>query len=40
MFDDFMLCFVSLLLILTQYNLWVVKTQLESLKKTLEEMDS
>jgi transposase len=40
MFDDFMLCFVSLLLVLTQYNLWVVKTQLESLKKTLEEMDS
>lgn len=40
MFDDFMLCFVSLLLVLTQYNLWVVKTQLEALKKTLEEMDS
>jgi hypothetical protein len=40
MFDNFLLCFVSVLLILTQYNLWVVKTQLESLKKTLEEMDN
>ena len=35
MFENFLLCFVSVLLVITQYNIWVVKNQLESLKKTL-----
>ena len=39
MFENFLLCFVSALLIMTQYNIWVVKIQLESLKKTLEKLD-
>jgi hypothetical protein len=39
MFENFLLCFVSVLLIITQYNIWVVKTQLESLKKTLSKLD-
>jgi len=38
MFENFLLCFVSVLLIITQYNIWVVKNQLESLKKTLKEL--
>lgn len=39
MFENFLLCFVSVLLIVTQYNIWVVKTQLESLKETLNKLD-
>jgi hypothetical protein len=35
MFENFLLCFVSVLLVITQYNIWVVKNQLESLKETL-----
>ena len=38
MFENFLLCFVSVLLIVTQYNIWVVKTQLESLKETLKKL--
>ena len=38
MFENFLLCFVSVLLVITQYNIWVVKNQLESLKETLEEL--
>jgi len=36
MFENFLLCFVSVLLMVTQYNIWVVKNQLESLKETLQ----
>lgn len=39
MFENFLLCFVSVLLIVTQYNIWVVKNQLESLKETLKKLD-
>lgn len=38
MFENFLLCFVSVLLVITQYNIWVVKNQLESLKETLKEL--
>jgi hypothetical protein len=38
MFENFLLCFVSVLLVVTQYNIWVVKNQLESLKETLQEL--
>lgn len=40
MFENFLLCFVSVLLVITQYNIWVVRTQLESLKKTLKGLDT
>ena len=38
MFENFLLCFVSVLLVITQYNIWVLKSQLESLKQTLKEL--
>ena len=38
MFENFLLCFVSVLLIITQYNIWVVRSELESLKQTLKEL--
>jgi hypothetical protein len=40
MFENFLLCFVSVLLIITQYNIWIVKNQLESLKETLKKLDA
>lgn len=38
MFENFLLCFVSVLLVITQYNIWIVKKQLESLRQTLREL--
>lgn len=40
MFENFLLCFVSVLLVITQYNIWIVKNQLESLKETLKKLDA
>lgn len=36
--SDFMLLFVLGVLAYTQYNLWIVKKQLELLQKTLDEL--
>jgi len=38
--NDFMLLFLLGVLVYTQYNLWIVKKQLELLQKTLDELRS